>query len=138
MGRHDSAKGPVWPAKPGGDFALAAEGHELVARVRPARGAWGRARGLLGRPRPAAGEGLALIPCGAVHTWGMRYAIDVLFFDRAGRVTRVVRGLRPWRMASGGPGAWGCVETVAGGLPPDAPAPGARLMWKLLKVTPEN
>ena len=129
MGRHDSAKEPGWPAKPEGVFSLAADGRAVLARVRRARGAWGRARGLLGRPPPAPGEGLALIPCGAVHTWGMRYALDVLFFDRAGRVTRVVRNLPPWRMAAGGPGAWGCIETVAGGLPPDAPAEGALLTW---------
>ena len=42
-----------------------------------------------------------LIPgCRSVHTFGMRFALDVVFLDAAGRPLRVVRGLRPCRVAS--------------------------------------
>lgn len=54
-----------------------------------------RRRGLLGSDRL---EGaLWLQPCSSVHTFGMRYAIDVALLDRRGRVLRV-RHLRPGRM----------------------------------------
>ena len=58
-----------------------------------------RRRGLLGRERLAATEGLLLSPCKAVHTVGMRFPIDVIFIDRDGRAVRIVRALAPWRMA---------------------------------------
>jgi uncharacterized membrane protein (UPF0127 family) len=42
-----------------------------------------------------------LIPrCRSVHTVGMRFALDVVFVDAGGRPLRVVRGLRPGRVAS--------------------------------------
>jgi uncharacterized protein len=60
---------------------------------------WARARGLLGRPPLAANEALLLRPCRAVHTFFMRYPIDVVFLDRVGNVVAVREALRPWRVA---------------------------------------
>ncbi|WP_324250918.1 DUF192 domain-containing protein [Paraburkholderia saeva] len=45
-----------------------------------------RMRGLLGRDHLASAEGLLLRPCRSVHTFGMRFSIDVLFLDRDGCV----------------------------------------------------
>jgi len=58
-----------------------------------------RRRGLLGRESLGATEGLLLTPCKAVHTVGMRFAIDVIFIDRDGRAVRIVPALAPWRIA---------------------------------------
>jgi uncharacterized protein len=58
-----------------------------------------RRRGLLGRERLGATEGLLLSPCKAVHTVGMRFPIDVIFIDRDGRAVRIVPALAPWRIA---------------------------------------
>jgi len=60
-----------------------------------------RRRRLLGlalRRRPPDGWGLLLPRCRSVHTFGMRFAIDVVFLDSRGRVVRVVCGLRPGRI----------------------------------------
>lgn len=57
-----------------------------------------RMRGLLGRPPLEPGEGLLLVPCRAVHTFFMRYPIDVVFLDRELRVLRVCSRVRPWRL----------------------------------------
>ncbi|HEY8215578.1 MAG TPA: DUF192 domain-containing protein [Acidimicrobiia bacterium] len=46
-----------------------------------------RRRGLLGRDR--ADEAMVLWPCRQVHTIGMRFPLDVVWCDRAGRVLRV-------------------------------------------------
>jgi len=59
-----------------------------------------RLRGLLGRTDLAAGEGLLLRPCGSVHTWFLRFPIDVVFLDRELVVLRVVPRMGKWRMAS--------------------------------------
>ena len=58
-----------------------------------------RLRGLLGRAELPAGEGLLLRPSPSIHTWFMRFPIDVLFLDRDLRVLGVRRELGPWRMA---------------------------------------
>ena len=56
-----------------------------------------RALGMLGWREP---QPLFIAPARSVHTCGMRFAIDVVFLDDRLRVVRVVRALRPWRVAS--------------------------------------
>jgi uncharacterized membrane protein (UPF0127 family) len=46
-----------------------------------------------------AGTALLIPRCRSVHTFGMRFPIDVVFLDAAGRPLREVRGLRPGRVA---------------------------------------
>lgn len=60
---------------------------EVLATAEAPSGARGRARGLLGRDGI---EGvLVLRPCRNVHTFGMRFAIDVCFCDADGRALRI-------------------------------------------------
>lgn len=55
--------------------------------------------GLLRRPRLDANTGLYLPDCCSIHTFGMAYAIDVLFVDRYGYVLKRIDALPPWRVA---------------------------------------
>lgn len=57
---------------------------------------WSRLRGFLGRREPERGEGLLLVPCQHVHTFGMKFSLDLIFLDRSGRVVDLVQGLDPW------------------------------------------
>lgn len=82
-------------------------------KLRLACTGWSRLRGLLFQPRLAINEGLCLIPCTAVHTFGMAYPIDVVFLDAHGRVLRCVSALAPRRIALCS-GAACAVELVAG------------------------
>ncbi len=60
---------------------------EAVLRsVKIARGFLERLIGLLGRSGLEEGEALMIPDCGSVHTFGMRFVIDVLFFDKDGNV----------------------------------------------------
>jgi uncharacterized membrane protein (UPF0127 family) len=68
--------------------------------VRVARSPRARLLGLALLGELPAGTALLIPGCGSVHTIGMRFSIDVLFLDGAGRPLREVRGLRPWRVAS--------------------------------------
>ena len=70
-----------------------------------------RLRGLLGRPPSPVP--LLIVPARSVHTFGMRRAIDVVFLDADLRVVKVVRELRPWRVASARR-AVAALELVAG------------------------
>jgi uncharacterized protein len=58
-----------------------------------------RGRGLLLRRRPDSCTAYLLRSCSAVHTVGMPYPIDLVFCNETGRILRIVRGLRPFRMA---------------------------------------
>ncbi|MFT0548097.1 DUF192 domain-containing protein [Allopusillimonas ginsengisoli] len=68
-------------------------------KLRTAHSFVARLRGLLGRPRPDAYAGLYLPGCRSIHTFGMAYAIDVLFVDRCGHVLKRIDALPPWRIA---------------------------------------
>jgi uncharacterized protein len=57
-----------------------------------------RLLGLAWRPRSQAGPGLLIPRCAGVHTFGMRFALDVYFLDRAGRVLSVRRQVSPRRI----------------------------------------
>lgn len=52
-----------------------------------------RLRGLLFRP--GSDDLMVLLPCSDIHTFGMRYAIDVAFLDASGVVVRSVRDVLP-------------------------------------------
>jgi uncharacterized membrane protein (UPF0127 family) len=72
-----------------------------------------RMRGLLGRRDLASHEGVLLRPAGSVHTFFMRFAIDIVFLDRDGRVLRIAESVRPWRTAAAR-GAKSVLELRAG------------------------
>ena len=57
-----------------------------------------RLRGLLGRPALGADECLWITRCNSVHTFFMRYPIDVVFINARGMVLKVCCCLSPWRM----------------------------------------
>jgi uncharacterized membrane protein (UPF0127 family) len=59
-----------------------------------------RMRGLLGRRSLPSGEGILLRPAASVHTFFMRFAIDVVFLDDELRVVGIAAHLRPWRAAA--------------------------------------
>jgi uncharacterized membrane protein (UPF0127 family) len=75
-----------------------------------------RAIGLLGHSRLDAGEALWITPCRGVHTWFMRFPIDVLAMDPNGVVVDVVSGMGPWRMRLPKPGSESVLELAAGTL----------------------
>ncbi|MGA2602867.1 MAG: DUF192 domain-containing protein [Verrucomicrobiia bacterium] len=53
--------------------------------------------GLLNRGRFDRGEGLLLDRCYGIHTFGMRFPIDVLFLDKDLHVIRAIKALPPYR-----------------------------------------
>ena len=72
-----------------------------------------RTKGLIGRSKLGSGEGLLIPNCKAIHTWFMRFAIDVVFMDRNYRVMKTVSGLKPFRLSFGGRSAQHVLELSA-------------------------
>ncbi len=77
----------------------ARSGQSIASSVEVATTRTARRRGLLGRASLPAGCAFVLAPCRAVHTIGMRFAIDVLFVDGDGRVLKIVEQMSGWRIA---------------------------------------
>ena len=73
-------------------------GRELARDLSVADTLFSRAKGLLGREALPAGAGLLIRPCRGVHTFLMKFPIDVLFLDRDNRVVKAVENLRPHRI----------------------------------------
>ena len=82
---------------------------QLLVAARPLR----RMRGLLGRASLPAGEGILLRPAGSIHTFFMRFPIDVVFLDQEDRVVGFDESVPPWRTTSRR-GAKSVVELAAG------------------------
>jgi len=73
-----------------------------------------RLLGLMFRGRPLTDEAYHLVPCNSVHTFFMRFPIDVLFLDADSRVLRIVGGVEPWRVLPPVKGAVSVLELPAG------------------------
>jgi len=58
-----------------------------------------RMKGLLGRSGLASDEGLLIRPASSIHTFFMRFPIDVVFLDRELVVRKVAPSVKPWRLA---------------------------------------
>lgn len=96
---------------------LEKDGARLVESVETARSFMERAAGLMGRPALPVGSALLIYRCPSIHTFFMRFDLDLVFLDRDFRVVKVVRNVAPFRLVFGGAGAAAVVEMTAGWLP---------------------
>lgn len=102
----------------------------LGTRIGLADTVWLRLRGYLGRSRPEHGEGLLLVPCNAVHTYGLGFPLDVVFLGPDGDVVDVRERLRPGRRTSIQRGARSVLELPAGTVGATRTRPGDRIVWR--------
>lgn len=58
-----------------------------------------RMKGLLGRKELKKGQALVIRPCNSIHTFFMRFSIDVLFVDKENRVIKIISCLKPFRLS---------------------------------------
>ena len=74
----------------------------------------------------ATGEALIIAPSNAIHTFFMRFDIDVAFVRRDGRIVKLRQSMPPWRLAFA-VGAFAVVETPVGAFESAATTPGDSL-----------
>ena len=72
----------------------------LATRMETARTSASRNKGLLGRDRLAPGEGLWIVPCESIHTFFMRFPIDLVYLDREKHIRKVRNAVGPWRISA--------------------------------------
>jgi hypothetical protein len=78
----------------------AEDGATVIDPLHVPRGMLARMRGLLGRDGLAYGEGMWFAPCWSIHTFGMRFAIDIVYLNRHGEVCKIVSEMRPGRLSA--------------------------------------
>jgi uncharacterized membrane protein (UPF0127 family) len=94
----------------------AATKQTLIPRLEVAASMWPRMRGLLGRDGLAGDEALWIQRCGSVHTFFMKFPIDLIFLDREMVVTKTFAKVVPFRLIWPGFRADSVVELQAGFL----------------------
>jgi uncharacterized protein len=107
-----------------------ARGAIIAARVERARGWWERMAGLIGRRSLEPDEGLWIDPCNGVHTFGMRFPIDLLVLDAEGRVLRILTRFKPGRVSMPVRGGHSVVELATGVLGRAGVSEGDRVRWE--------
>ena len=76
----------------------ATRGTVLGESIRVADTGLTRIVGLLGERKLSRGDGLLILPCQGVHTWGMMFPIDVVVLDGQWNVLALRRRLRQFRI----------------------------------------
>ncbi len=74
-------------------------GNVIAGKGRVAEGFFARLKGQIGRERLDEDEGLCIKPCKGIHTFFMKFDIDVVFVDRNGLVCGIVENIRPSRVS---------------------------------------
>ena len=85
-----------------------------------------RRTGLLKHERLAPGEGLWIVPCESVHTFFMKFAIDLVYLDKQKKVKKIRHAVGPWRMSACF-SAHSVLELPAGTLKETGTEPGDEL-----------
>ena len=71
--------------------------------------------GLLKHEAMPTGSAMLIAPTNAVHTFFMRFPIDIAFVTREGKIVKACAAVRPWRIAAAW-NAFGVIELPAGTL----------------------
>ena len=74
-------------------------GRSLADRADIADTSAKRRTGLLKHERLEPGHGLWIVPCESVHTFFMKFAIDLVYVDKKNRVRKVRNAVPPWRLS---------------------------------------
>ncbi len=86
----------------------------IARKVRYCDNPFTRLKGLLGTKELGRDEACWIIPCNMVHTFGMGYAIDVVFLDKKNEIVSVIQNLKPNRFSPLVKGAHSVVEFASG------------------------
>jgi uncharacterized protein len=95
--------------------------------VEEARSFWARGRGLMFASELPPGHGLIIDPCSSIHTFWMRFPLDVLYMDRSGTVIRADREMKPWRVGPVFTGSKWVIELPPGTIEASGTEPGDKI-----------
>lgn len=70
----------------------------LADQVKKATGLKARMKGLLCQNELPFGHGMWITPCNSIHTFFMKFSIDVLFLSSEGKCVQIYKNVRPFRI----------------------------------------
>lgn len=86
---------------------------EICHDIKVAENFFSRTVGLLSKKSLNEGEGLVIKPCCSIHTFFMRFAIDVLFVNKNNEIIAIYENVKPWRILPIHPTSYYVVELPA-------------------------
>jgi uncharacterized protein len=90
-----------------------------------------RRTGLLNHDHLEAGEALWIVPSRGVHTFGMKFPIDVIALDECGVIIDCVPHMKPWRIRLPRRGTAGVLELPAGRVAASGTEIGHRILFEM-------
>ncbi len=88
----------------------------LAEEGKVARGFWARTKGLIGRKYMGRGEALIFYRCTSVHTFFMKFPIDVVFLDKQMRLIKAYKSFFPCKISRMVLNSYVAIEFCAGTL----------------------
>ncbi|MBI2521257.1 MAG: DUF192 domain-containing protein [Bdellovibrio sp.] len=70
----------------------------LSSKTRHANATLDRMIGLMFAPPTVEIDGLLIEPCNSIHTFFMRFNLDLVFLSRKNVILKIQRNVKPWRM----------------------------------------
>ncbi len=105
------------------------KGNKIIAgEVEKAENFVSRLRGLIGRKNFGEGRVLFIPGCNFIHTFFMRFRIDIVMTDNKGKVVFIKTGVKPFRI-TGCPAAKNTIELKAGTVKKYSISPGDNLSF---------
>lgn len=101
----------------------------ILTRVRKTETLLERTKGLLGCKSLMQGEGLLISPCNSIHTFFMRFPIDVVFLNKKNMITKIIRAMKPFRFGMAVNSSF-VLELMAGQADMSGMQPGDYLIWE--------
>jgi uncharacterized membrane protein (UPF0127 family) len=75
--------------------------------------------GLMFKDKLVDADGLLIDPCRSIHTFFMKYSLDIVFLSEENKVIKIIRHMKPWRLSWIYFRAIKTLELPAGQLPSD-------------------
>lgn len=101
------------------------DGNSILAdEIRPAKTFFSRLKGLMFRKKLKEGEALLLEPCNMVHTFFMRFPLDIVFLDRGMKVVYIIENMEPWKCSPMVKGCRSIIELPSGAVCKSGVRPG--------------
>ena len=91
-------------------------GTMLGEAIEVADSAVSRVKGLLGRECLEDGQGLLFKKCSSLHTMFMRFPIDIVFIDKHGKVLKLSKAVKPFKLVAAPLRAYYALELPAGAV----------------------
>lgn len=91
-------------------------GHVIAEQLRIADRFWSRFKGLMLTKTFPSCDGLMIQPCQSIHTFFMRYAIDVIYLDQHNEIIDIHYHIKPGQIGKSIRGVKSVVELPIGTL----------------------